>query len=211
MRSSMNFGGLAVALLVFTGSAFADSKCSTPIESISDPLFDKYGMWTDYIYFTTDLIDNYKLNEDEVKKLQFYTSSDISFSRQVSDGTREVTSGQLIVKNGKLVNEVNVKRKTQGEAVDYDWNWRSKTLSVSFEEGSSAFLKFVSDYRETNSRFCLALNSVAESSCDGEVSFERGAWGTQGNSGNACLIIDKKLLSKFKKTARTLPGRKVKE
>ncbi len=196
-------------LAIATGQCLA---CSAQFENVSDPLDDEnstgfLGGGKTYLYMSDALIRTYDLTDQELARLQYYISKDITFSHEVTDGSREVAHGKLILRDGKAVNEVFVAKLTPGIGVN---SWRSassSTLAVSFEEGTS--LEFSSEPSGKNSRMCLAGADWEPHSCDARINFDNSNFWTSKNSGDSCLLIDKNALSKFQKSRKVLPGRRL--
>jgi|GEM_PF-5537795 len=197
-------------LAITTMGSKAFGGCHAQFESVSDPLDDSYGMFSRYIYMTSDIVRQYNLSARDVMRLQYYTSKAIDFSHEITDGSHEVSHGKLIIRNGKTVNEVNVEAKTPGIAVHsegVDSGSRDMSLDVSFEEGSSLNFSNLTENSDANSRFCLSGHAWQKDSCDAQIPFAGENWWTDDDSGDACLLIDKSALQKFQKTTHTLPGR----
>ena len=79
----------------------------------------------------------YKLSNEDVKQLQFYTQYDITFKNGTKDGSTKTEDGELVIKNESSLNTVFIESGTQGivERVEGD------ILYVSFEEGKNIKFK----------------------------------------------------------------------
>jgi hypothetical protein len=201
---------LLVAVAYLTCASADCLACSAQFEAVSNPLDDQMttgflGTGKAYLYMSDALVRTYNLTGEELSRLQYYVSKDITFSHEVTDGSREVAHGKLVLRNGKAVNEIFIAELTPGIAVDSRKLGSTTTLAVSFEDGTS--LEFSSQASAKNSRMCLAGNSWQADSCDARVYFDKASFWTSNDSGDSCLLIDKDALSKFQKSRKVLPGR----
>jgi hypothetical protein len=90
------------------------------------------------IDFTHELRDQHSLTRDELKNLQFYTSSTITLRRELESGGKQITGNhKLLLVAGKTIEEVVIESKTPGIAVAVS----DHSVTVSFEQGTS--LEFV--------------------------------------------------------------------
>ena len=86
--------------------------------------------------FTTSEQTKYKLSDDDVKSLQFYTMGDIVLTNSQGDKSNKTEGGELVIKDNVNSNKVIIAANTRGivEKVEGD------IMYVSFEEGKN--LKF---------------------------------------------------------------------
>ena len=63
--------------------------------------------------FTQQLYDENNWSDDELKRIQFYTSDDIILFRELSRGESEIVSGEIKIRNGRKIDEVVIKKGTQ--------------------------------------------------------------------------------------------------
>ena len=90
------------------------------------------------IDFTHELRDQHSLTRDELKNLQFYTSSTITLRRELESGGKQITGNhKLLLVAGKTIEEVVIESKTPGIALAVS----DHSITVSFEQGTS--LEFV--------------------------------------------------------------------
>jgi len=91
-----------------------------------------------FIDFTHELRDQHSLTRDELKNLQFYTSSTITLRRELESGGKQITGNhKLLLVAGKTIEEVVIESRTPGIAVAVS----DHSITVSFEQGTS--LEFV--------------------------------------------------------------------
>jgi len=90
--------------------------------------------------FTEELIQQYGLSNDDLKNLQYYTSSDITLQHELTSGRSEVTSGHILKsQQGKLIEEIDIVSGTLGVAFYVQAN----KLGVGFEKNGN-YLNFTS-------------------------------------------------------------------
>jgi len=91
-----------------------------------------------FIDFTHELRDQHSLSRDELKNLQYYTSSPITLRRELESGGKQITGNhKLILVAGKTIEEVVIEAKTPGIALAVS----DHSITVSFDQGTS--LEFV--------------------------------------------------------------------
>jgi hypothetical protein len=90
------------------------------------------------IPFTEAIRKDYSLTENEIKQIQFYTSSDIILVRGTKDNDKATQDHTLTVKSGKQIEEIVIPKGTPGMVeVVHD-----NDLRVSFERGVGRNLSF---------------------------------------------------------------------
>ena len=87
-----------------------------------------------FIDFTHELRDQHSLTRDELKNLQYYTSSTITLRRELESGGKQITGNhKLVVVAGKTIEEVVIDAKTPGIALAVN----DHSITLSFEQGTS--------------------------------------------------------------------------
>ncbi|MFO0757662.1 MAG: DNA-directed RNA polymerase [Byssovorax sp.] len=179
--------------------------------------------------FTHELRTASGLTGDEIKNLQFYTSSKMVFRREVESGGKQITEGhKLLITSGKVIEEVEVDAKTPGVAVALG----SSTITVSFEPGAS--LDFVlsgdrfshgsppsSDFAQPPEPFpgnrapsYPDRSSASEGTgnywlgvmSNGQVTYQGKRFDVMDQSGDAYLMIDAESLNRIVKNRKVLKG-----
>ena len=190
------------------------------------------GCASSLVPFTDGLRTANGLSDADVKKLQFYVSDTITMRREITRGGRQITGNhKLIVVSGKTIEEVVIEKGTPGVATSVEGN----VIRVSFEPGSSLpFLlegaepdqpvqaqpssgapnpfpgnagaepepkpDLFSTSGSTVNRFLLGVSSA------GTVDFQKLAFGVDGDSLRAHLLIDAEALEDVVETRRVLRG-----
>ena len=152
---------------------------------------------TEKVAFTQQMREQYKLSTEELQNLQYYISSDLTLTREITSGDREVTKGKLITKTGLLTDEVIVPSYTPGIAT----NVQPDSLFVSFEAGSA--LKFSTDSMGV---YQVSSRGKALSST---VIFDGKSYQALEGANSAYLLIDKDAISETINKRRVLTGRKL--
>lgn len=145
--------------------------------------------------------EKYKLEESEIKKIQFYTSNDIILYKSVSESDRKTDKGELIVSNKTAENRLIIKKGTRG-------------VLMKIENPNRMLISFETDDKT------LAFESVSEAGqyklktdtiVDGKAKVNYGDQSyfvSQGN-GSVYLVFKIKKLNKRKSNDKIVGGRKV--
>ncbi len=90
------------------------------------------------IPFTGQLRDDWNFTDIEIKSLQFYVHDSVLLSRQMTEGSKSIVKGKLVLRSGKLIDEIELPSGTPGLAI------RVKTdrLYICFEGDCTATLTF---------------------------------------------------------------------
>lgn len=97
--------------------------------------------------FSDSVIRDYNLTDIHKRRLQYYSSENITLARAASNNLRGIADGRLIERGSTHISDVKVQSGTPGVVVGAGPNW----LAVSFEPGS--YLYFVSGQAQINSPY----------------------------------------------------------
>ena len=153
--------------------------------------------------FTQGIREKYKLNESELKAIQFYTSDVIVLKRgEVSEKEKETKEGTLTIKGGNKVEEVVIKAGTPCviEQV-YDGN----RVSVSFEEGKNKYLVFGSLHSRNGLYTLQVLNENGKQT----INYGEKLYYASTGSEQVFLVFKIKSLNKFELNQQVVKGKKV--
>jgi hypothetical protein len=143
--------------------------------------------------FTQNLRDQYGLEGDELKKLQYFVSGDVTLQREFRREEGEVSkSHKLVIKEGGLVEEVFIAAGTPGIATEVS----PTSLAVSFEPGGSLV-------RERKYK----LSAKRWTDYYGELVYDNRIWYAVKGSGQAYLEVGAESLDAVEKRKKVLPGR----
>lgn len=153
------------------------------------------------IPFTTGEQTKYKLSDDDVKNLQFYTMGDIVITNGKSDKSNKTEDGELVIKDEQNENKVIIPSGTRGivEKVEGDM------LYVSFEEGKN--LKFKAS--PTDGKYRIKSDSFDAARRIGLVNYGNEEYTVNTTSLKAYLVFKLKNSTKKQNTARSVKGRKL--
>ncbi|MBS1497381.1 MAG: hypothetical protein JSU03_02950 [Bacteroidetes bacterium] len=161
-------------------------------------------------YFTADVKNAMQQNGIPFEKLQYYIDKDVELKRELSssEGTR-VSSGKVIMENGKYLNIITLKKGTPGVCTGNNGN----SLNIAFESGYDKNLGFAlplgansnSAYTVTADKWLSTYNSpeIGKITYDGKVYFMRFA------GAKPKLMIKKSAINKYEVDKRTMRGRKL--
>ncbi len=155
------------------------------------------------IPFTQAVRENYQLNENELKQLQFYVSHDITLSRVENDEkSKSTTDGKLIIKSGQEFNQILIKAGTPGivEKVIDD-----KRIAVSFESPDKIIV-FGDPYDRKGNYTLLAADWKNNK---GVLKYGENEYFVNQGAANIYLMFKMSRLNQIKKEVRIAKGRKL--
>ncbi|MFM2155511.1 MAG: hypothetical protein RL516_260 [Bacteroidota bacterium] len=154
------------------------------------------------IPFTQAVREKYKLTNQELSKLQFYISDEVTLKNGTpTEVDKAVEDGKLIIKTSKSDELVVIKSKTPGtvdETVDLT------TVKVAFEDGMNKGIVFMSK-GDKNGYYRLAAIQ------DGgryKISYNNQEYYLY-SGGGAVLLFKKKSLKDIQQTEKVAKGKRV--
>ena len=152
--------------------------------------------------FTQNLRDQYGLEGDELKKLQYFVSGDVTLQREFRHEEGEISkTHKLVKKEGGLVEEVFIAAGTPGIATEVS----STSISVSFEPGGSLVFGSPSSDRDPERKYKLSAKRWAD--YYGELVYDNKTYYAVKESGQVYLEVGAESLDAVEKKKRVLPGR----
>lgn len=157
--------------------------------------------------FTDELKKEYNLeNAENMKKVQFYTSTTIILERSVTKGSKPKTEeGTLVTSKSKEENRVIIPVNTKCIFDSYD---ASGNVIIRFELGTGKVLKFGIRENQISGRYYFIANNW-DFEKGGEVQYGGETYFATSNSGNAFLLVVIKKLQKTRRKDRVVKGLKV--
>lgn len=179
-----------------------------------------------FIDFTHELRDQHSLTRDELKNLQFYTSSTITLRRELESGGKQITGNhKLLLVAGKTIEEVVIESKTPGIAVAVS----DHSITVSFDQGTSLEFVAAGNGARPSEAFASAPDPFPGNSPErrepepvllqgyfgpyalavspgGQVVFQGKTFEAMGDSLKAHLLIGGESFEEVVKQNKTLPG-----
>lgn len=154
-------------------------------------------------YFTKDVYDDYRWEEGDLKKIQFYLSRDIRLKRNIEGGSAEVIEGKIIVENGRQVEQVVIPKGTPGVFI---FSPKKDRFAVSFEDSDDRYLVFGPNPKYSD-RYVLLASEWNRN--NGEVSYAGKKWQVSTEEAYAALLVDLRKLDKITVNKHVAKGRKV--
>ena len=153
------------------------------------------------VAFTQGIRTQYDLGSEDLKKLQYYVSSDITLQRDFRREEREIsTSHKLVTKEGGLVEEVLIRAGTPGIATEVG----ETSLAVSFEPGSSLMFGSPPTDRDPERKYKLSAKQWTD--YYGETVYDGKTFYAVEGSGQAYLEVGVESLDAVEKKKKVLPG-----
>ncbi|HEX2683006.1 MAG TPA: hypothetical protein VHL77_03700 [Ferruginibacter sp.] len=165
-------------------------------------------------YFTVDTRRRVEEIAIPVEKLQFYIDKDLELKRELAARDAKVTSGKVVIENGKYVNIVILKAGTQGVCTVA----RNNTLEIAFENGDNKNIRFgvpekagstavyslfADEWMNRYSAYNPNVVQVGKIVYDGDVYYMRFS------GERPKLMIQKTAKDKYQVNTRVMKGRKV--
>ena len=159
------------------------------------------GCATGRIPFSQTLRDQYRLEGDDLKNLQYVISDDITLQREFRREEGEISkSHKLLIKEGGLVEEVFIAAGTPGVATKVGPTF----VAVSFEPGGS--LVFGTSASDTDPDRIYKLLAKRWTDYYGEVIYDDKTFYAVKGSSEAHLEVGVESLDAVKKKRKVLPG-----
>lgn len=151
--------------------------------------------------FTTGQQAKYKLSNDDVKNLQFYTQGGITLMNSQGDKSNKTEDGELVIKDEVNSNKVIIATGTRGvvEKIEGD------ILFVSFEQGKN--LRFKAS--PTDGKYRIKSDRFDASKRTGVIKYGNEEYNVTSESLKAYLVFKLKNSTKRKSNARAVKGRKL--
>jgi len=154
--------------------------------------------------FTQNLYDEQQWSDEELKRIQFYTSEDIVLYRQLTKGESEIISGEIKIRNGKKVDEVMIKEGTPGVLL---FRPKENKFAISFESGNDDRFLVFGATKKRGGQYRLQAKDWGRRV--GKVTYEGKIYTTSSDSAYASLLVDLKRIKNTEVRSRVAKGRKV--
>lgn len=155
--------------------------------------------------FTQDLYDEAGWSEDELKRVQFYVSRDIVLYREYARGEARIANGKIRMKDGRQIEEVIIRRGTQGALLFIP---KRNRFAISFESGNeSPFLMFGPNPKIGN-RYALLAKEWKKHS--GKVHYADRVYQVESDAAFASLLVDIDRIGETRVRRKFAKGREVK-
>jgi hypothetical protein len=155
--------------------------------------------------YTEEIRKEYDLNAEKLKKVQFYTSSQIILQRSTTNGSQEISEDGKLVQNQKK-EEDRLIINPSTKCIFEKFGDKGEVL-IRFEVGQGKTLKFAVRQNQSNGRFYLDANWKSDKG--GEVQYGNQTYYANSASGNTFLMVSVQKLKKTKRKDRVVKGIKV--
>jgi len=159
------------------------------------------GSCSTKVPFTTKEQAKYKLSDNDVKHLQFYTQGDISLKNGTKDGSTKTEDGELVIKNESSLNTIFIESGTEGIVEKIEGG----IMFVSFENGKN--LKFKAS--EIDGKYRVKSDSFNARSRSGKVQYGGETFFITRTSLSSYLVFKLKNSTKRNSKQRSVKGRKL--
>ncbi len=158
-----------------------------------------------YTPFTQRLYEEYRWTEPELKRIQFYLSSDIVLRRELGNSNVSISSGTIRVRDGRRVEEIVIRQGTPGVFL---FSPKADRMAISFEDGkNNRFLMFGPNPRQGNR---YALLGAEWDRQGGAVTYDGQQYQVDANGAFSHLLVNLKRARNVEVNSRVAGGRRVK-
>ncbi|MBV1858967.1 MAG: hypothetical protein KUG77_11195 [Nannocystaceae bacterium] len=161
---------------------------------------------TQRIYFSQSLRDGLEGGvgaADSESALQYFSAHRIVLERDAKSRNERINGGRIIVRRGRMIEQVVIRRGTPGIATDWGEDW----VSVSFEEGTS--LVFAQAEVDRHGTILYRLRTSEGPLGAPVVEFSERGWVLASPGFDATLQIKRNAAGTRKKSRKVLRGRRL--
>jgi len=156
------------------------------------------------IPFTQAIRDQYKLNDQDLKHIQFYLSDPVVLKRGFSkENEKSTEEGTLVIKSAKDVQQVIFKANTPGAVVDV---FDNNKITIAFEDGIEKHLVFGSNNSRQGYYYLQALDWKDNK---GKINYGGNTYFSNPGSDKSILLFRMKSLKNVKVDETVVKGKKV--
>lgn len=165
-------------------------------------------------YFTVDTRKRVEEKAIPMEKLQFYVDKDVELRRELASRETKVTSGKVVLENGKYVNIILLKAGTFGVCT----RALNNNLEISFESGDNKNIRFgVPNSASSGAVYSLFADQWIsnnnsynrEISKVGKVVYDNELYYLHFTGDRPKLLIQKSAKDTYEVNKRVMSGRKV--
>lgn len=159
-----------------------------------------------YTYFTKALYDEYKWQEEDLVRIQFFVSDNIVLSRTLKDGESVIEGGSIRIRDGKRVEQITIHAGTPGVLVfmpDVD------RFAVSFEPADNEAYLMFGPNPEHNERFSLLAQEWERDF--GIIHYKGEEFVVDASSAYASLMVDIQKFDDSQLVTHKVSGRTITE
>jgi len=153
--------------------------------------------------YTDAIRQKHNWAEQDLKRIQFYTSDPIVLQRKITEGGTEISSGKIKMVNGEKVEEIIIRAATPGILV----REANGKFIISFENGDDYSINFGSN-PNMNGHYSIAFASLKNNI--GKINYNGKEYYTAPESVEAILMVDLRKIDKSELNQHIAKGRKIK-
>jgi hypothetical protein len=160
-------------------------------------------------YFTVGIRNKVESKAIPLSQLQFYVDRDVELRRELASGDLKVTSGKVVLENGKYIHIILLKQYTPGVCVQSG----NGLVDVAFEMGDGKKLQFgIPDQRNEKAIYQITAQEwIGNTPMNriGRITYDGNTYFIQNNGIDAKLMIKKSVMRKLEVEKRVMKGVKV--
>ena len=157
-----------------------------------------------YTPFTQQLFAEYRWTEPELKRIQFFLSSDIVLRRELGSSNVSISSGTIRIKDGRRVEEIVIRQGTPGV---FMFSPKEDRFAIGFEDGkNNRYLMFGPNPRQ-GTRY--ALLGAEWDRQGGSVTYDGQQYQVDAQGALSHLLVNLKRARRLDVSSRVAGGRKV--
>ena len=154
--------------------------------------------------FTQQIREQYKLNPDELRRIQFYLSDPVVLRRmEQSEREKKTEEGKLVIESGSSLNQLTFKANTPGLV---DGVVDANTIKISFEDGAEKYMVFGSA-RSRNGYY--VLQGLPADNGRVKINYAGQSWIAGRGSEQAVLLFKMKSVRKLRVNDNVAKGKKL--
>lgn len=153
---------------------------------------------------TNQLKQEYDLNENNMKKVQFYSSQTIILVKSKTSGSQGAVDGKLVISKNSEQERIIIPVNAKCIFDSYD---KDGSVIIRFELGAGKTIKFAVREGQASGKFYLDAKWI--SGKGGEMNYGGDTYYATPESGSAYLMVVLKKLNKTKRKDRVVKGLKV--
>lgn len=155
-------------------------------------------------YINDEMIKQNKWTEDDLKRIQFYLSDNITLTRQLSSGESTITGGKIKIKDGQKIEQIIFKKGTPGVLLFLP---KENRYAISFDNSSPDKYLVFGPNPKMNSRFALMAKEWDRYM--GKVTYNGQIYETSSNSAFSALMVNLKRMHDYDKNVEIAKGVKL--
>jgi hypothetical protein len=147
--------------------------------------------------------NTYEWDENDLKQIQFFLSSDIVLHRELAEGESVIEDGRITIREGRRVEEIIIPEGTPGILAFMP---KINRMAIAFEDGTDKFLMFGPNPKR-NGRYVLLASDWDQR--EGEVTYNGKKYRTPSTSAYAELLVDLDKMNQVTVKRRKAKGRTI--